>query len=46
MGVGRARDRGAGGGVGMGAGSGISHFIPNYDVFGSQYWLGWADRAQ
>lgn len=46
MGGGRARDRGAGGGVSMGAGSGISHFIPNYDVFGSQCWLGWADRAQ
>lgn len=31
----------------MGAGSGISHFIPNYDVFGSQLlaWMGGQSRA-
>lgn len=30
----------------MGAGRGIAHFIPNYDVFGSQCWLGWAHGAR
>lgn len=40
-GGGREGDRG-----GVGAGSGLSHFIPNYDVFGSRRWRGRAGRAR
>lgn len=42
----RAGDGAASSGGSKGAGRGISHFIPNYDVFRSLCWPDWTDGAR